>query len=560
MSLLRTFLFTRVRTDFAAMANASTPSPGPPATGLHLEITRRIALAVLGASAFVGALAITSQSYWTGESASLVVAMGKNSVEAWKNAQAVGAAALQSPIHNIYLFAWNKIFGSSEWAMRASNLPWFILAQLAFLVLLRHKPKLALTACLLSALSPVVWTYLDETRPYIMQYAAACWLSAGIVRLTTTTEPPTFSLQVAGAALLVLFSSSPLGALWAIGFLIAFVWLWLHQSERMEEPTPTVAPLIGLARMRWQLLLGTVLLIVFAIYYFITWKGLDTGETMVRQFVRGLIYLTYDFFGFSGFGPGKLELRTARISSVFQYVPALLPLAACITLLAAFAARQLIGRRISKIASIAWMLALALPGAILLTSLFFMAQRPLPRQFIPALPALILTFSALIQLALASKSPLWRFSAAALPILWLGSSLNLRWHPMHAKDDYRNAAAIAVAALRDNKEVWWAADSATAYIYLHDLDLKDLPGRMWTMQGPDWNDIRFKFAPRVIIISKPDLYDPRGAVSRYAKENHFIPALRLPAFTILTRPNDPLPQIKPEDLSNPANRENQQNN
>ncbi len=494
----------------------------------------------------IGALAITSQSYWTGEAASLVVALGKTSAEALKNAQAVGGAALQSPIYNFYLFAWHKIFGSGEWAMRASNLPWFALAQLAFLIQLRHKPRLAVTACLLSAFSPVVWMYLDETRAYLMQYAAACWLAAGIVRLTTLKEPPGFVLQVSGAALLLLFSSSPLGALWACGFLLAFSWLWL-QAGREGEFVPERAPLVGLSRMRWQLVIGALLLLAIAAYYFITWKGLDSGESMLKQFTRGVMYVTYEFFGFSGFGPGKLELRTAPINSVFKYLPALMPLAGCILLLGAFALRNLLRQRIPEIPLVAWLLALALPGLILLTALFFMAHRPLPRHFLPALPALILVLAAFIQLAFASRSTLWRFSAVALPVLWLGSSLNLRWHPMHAKEDYRNAAALAAAAMRENKEVWWAADSATAFIYLQDLKLADLPGRLWTMHGPDWNDIRFKFPPRLIIISKPDIYDPRGAVARYAAENQFIPVLRLPAFTILTRPNDPLPDVQNEE-------------
>jgi hypothetical protein len=528
------------------MVVSSIPPPASPAPRFHLEITKGLSTAVMAASMLIGALAITSQSYWTGEAASLVVAMGKTPAEALKNAQVVGGAALESPIYNLYLFAWHKIFGSGEWAMRASNLPWFALAQLAFLILLRHKPRLAVTACLLSAFSPVVWMYLDETRAYLLQYAAACWLAAGIVRLTTSTEPPNFSLQVAGVPLLLLFSSSPLGALWACGFLLAFSWLWFHASQK-DEFVPELAPLVGLSRMRWQLVIGAVLLLAFAAYYFITWKGLETGETMLKQFTRGVMYVTYEFFGFSGFGPGKLELRTAPIKSILKYVPALLPLVACIILLGAFMSRHLMRQRIPKVPLVAWLLALALPGWILLTALFFMAHRPLPRQFLPALPALILGLAAIMQLAFASKSTIWRFSALALPVLWLGSSLNLRWHPMHAKDDYRNAATLAAAALRENKEVWWAADSATAFIYLQGLKLADLPGRLWTMHGPDWNDIRFKFPPRVIIISKPDIYDSRGAVARYAAENQFVPVRRLPAFTILARPNDPLPKLQKDE-------------
>ena len=153
--------------------------------------------------------------------------------------------------------------------------------------------------------------------------------------------------------------------------------------------------------------------------------------------------------------------------------------------------------------------------------------------------------AATINAAFAQKFILWRAIAILLPLLWLGSSLNFRWQPKYAKDDYRTAAAIAAAALADNKEVWLAADAAAAYIYLTPVALEEVPGRAWAMQAPAWDDIRFKFPPRVIVISKPDIYDPQGSVARYASENQFAPALQLQAFTILTRHGQPLPTVTP---------------
>jgi hypothetical protein len=71
--------------------------------------------------------------------------------------------------------------------------------------------------------------------------------------------------------------------------------------------------------------------------------------------------------------------------------------------------------------------------------------------------------------------------------------------------------------------------------------LEEVPGRAWAMQAPSWDSIRFKFPPRVIVISKPDIYDPQGSIARYAAENHFVPALQLQAFTIFTREGEQLP-------------------
>ena len=144
-----------------------------------------VIIAVLAASLMVGAFAISNQSHWIDEAPSLIIAQAPDPAEAWKYAQAVSGSTLQMPLYQCYLYSWHKLFGGGEWTMRASNLPWFLLGQLAFLILLRDKPRLALFACLLAAVSPVLWMYLDGTGPYIMQFAAASWLAAAIVRFST---------------------------------------------------------------------------------------------------------------------------------------------------------------------------------------------------------------------------------------------------------------------------------------------------------------------------------------------------------------------------------------
>jgi hypothetical protein len=254
-----------------------------------------------------------------------------------------------------------------------------------------------------------------------------------------------------------------------------------------------------------------------------------------------LPYVAYEFFGFSGFGPGKLQLRASSGATLLRSAPSLVPLAAVLALLGVFALRELLVQRPPPRVWIAWLLALALPAVTLVVVFLASDYRPLPRHFMPVLPAVILGLAAVVGRALAGGALVWRSAAVLLPLLWLGSSLNLRWQPAHAKDDYRGAAAVAAAALQANKEVWWAADAAAAFIYFTPVAMEETPGRAWAMQAPGWDDIRFKFPPRVIVISKPDIYDPQGAIARYAAENHFAPARHLQAFTIFTRHGEPLP-------------------
>jgi hypothetical protein len=381
-----------------------------------------------------------------------------------------------------------------------------------------------------------------------VQYAAACWFIAAIVRATTSPSTPATSAEhqpaflfpALGIAAVILFGSSLLGVVWVAGFFCALLWLYL-------TPSPGIATSAATANRR-SLLLTLAFLAVIAIlviYYFWTWSAAGRGYHRAGASLVSLPYIAYEFLGFAGYGPGKLQLRSSIAGSLAQALPALLPLAFIITALAIFLLLQPGVRSIPRRTLVAWALALVLPTLLILTVLFVASYRPLPRHFIPALPAVILALAALIDSALAQKNLVWRIVAMLLPALWLGSSLNLRLREVHAKDDYRTASALAAAALRDNKEVWWAADAAAAYIYLTPVALEEVPGRAWAMQAPAWDDIRFKFPPRVIVISKPDIYDPQGAVARYAAENRFVPALQLHAFTIFTREGEELPTINP---------------
>jgi len=502
-------------------------------------ISRAVLIAMLAASAAVAGFAISSQSYWIDEATSLIVAMSPNPSEAWRYAQAVGGSTIQMPLHNIYLYAWHKIIGGGEWSMRAANIPLFLFGQLAFLLLLRARPRLALTAAGLSLVCPTVWMYLDEARPYIMQYAAACWPTAALLRAALPGAFPdewkTPEILLLALGLILLAGSSLLGVLWAVAFIPVLLWLW--KTPQTSE-TPKRAGTILLSAIALPF-------VALAAFYLFTFETAGGGYFRPGTGIVSLPYVAYEFLGFSGFGPGRVELRTAPGAALRAHAVALLPLAAVIGMLGVFALQWLRTHRIDHRLLIAFALAIVLPSIIAVFGMLVSDYRPLPRHFMPVLPAVILALAALLPAALAQKHIVVRAAAVLLPLLWLGSSLNLRWREAHAKDDYRTAAAIAAAALRENKEVWWAADAAAAFIYFTPVALENVPGRAWAMQAPQWDDIRFKFPPRVIVISKPDIYDPAGAVARYAAENHFVPALKLHAFTILARENDSLPAIAP---------------
>jgi hypothetical protein len=366
----------------------SDSAPLPANISVQPPISRAVIIAVFAASLMVGALAISNQSYWIDEALSLIVAMAPNPTEAWQYAQAVSGSTLQMPLYQIYLYSWHKVFGSGEWAMRASNLPWFVFGQLAFLLLLRQRPKLALLGCLLAAISPILWVYLDETRPYVMQYAAACWLTAALVRLTarpTASGPmdhePLSLAEITAivAAAVVLFASSLIGVIWTGAFALAIASVLAREKSARPASAPNLW-LIGL--------IALALLVGFTAYYVLTWHDAGRGYHRAGVSLLSLPFIAYELLGFSGFGPGKLQMRATPVASVLGSIPALLPLAATFAALGVFAVLGTRRHAKNKPAITAWLLALGLPTLVIFVAMFLFDHRPLPRHFIPALPGL----------------------------------------------------------------------------------------------------------------------------------------------------------------------------
>lgn len=525
------------------------PSPHGMAPNPPVMLSWSVILATLAASVAVAGFAISNQSYWIDEAVSLIVATAATPAEAWHYMLRVEGSTIQMPIYQAYLFLWHKAFGISEWAMRASNIPWFVFGQLGYLVMLRHRPRVALVSAGLAAVCPMVWAYLDEARPYLMQYAAACWMVGALVRFAAPVRstardgritPPSVSppeLAALALAFVFLYSSSLLGSLWAMSMLAALVLLVFFGQISMPPSRSA----------RWCVAAPTLAAVLaISLYYAWTISWVRGGYYLPGATLLSIPYIAYELLGFGGLGAGKIALRHDLTASLAESAGGILPLAICYFSLGVFAALKIRiprDRPRAALTVLAWAAAIVVPGLLIYVALSISGYRALPRHYIPALPALITALGFLITAAMRQKRLVWRVCALALPVLWLISSANLRWQAGHAKDDYRAASAIAKATLNQGLDVWWGADASAAFVYRTPVSLEKMPGRAWAMQAPSWDLIRFKFPPHVIVLSKPDIYDPHGAIARYAAENQFTPALTLQAFTIFTRHGEPVPQL-----------------
>ena len=72
------------------------------------------------------AVAISGRSLWIDEAATAVQAMQPDLGSWWQLLVQEKTAHLQMPFYMLYIWGYEKAFGSSEWALRLANAPWFI--------------------------------------------------------------------------------------------------------------------------------------------------------------------------------------------------------------------------------------------------------------------------------------------------------------------------------------------------------------------------------------------------------------------------------------------------
>jgi hypothetical protein len=427
--------------------------------------------------------------------------------------------------------AWlgGQLIGMSEWEMRAPNILWATLAVLAFVRLGRlwH----ASWAPIVIAVQPFLWYYANEARPYALQIACGAWLAAGCAEALESRrlETPIVVLLVVASAALVatsLFGVITVGAV-AVG-LSAFCW--------RERWPITRGARAGIA-------LGVLWCIGFGGYY--VWKVASgvAGSRIWEVGLQNLGFALYEFTGLMGLGPGRQELRElARegdVAGVLQGLAAdpgwlaVLTALLCVAGVALWTAWHERERR-REVALHAAVCALV-AGATF--ALALVARFPFwGRHLAPVFPfycaLLVLGLACLVRM---SWPAVVRVGLPASLIALLAfSSAQVRWSSRHAKEDYRSVAALAVSGLRTGRNVWWAADpEAAAYYGLAVSTGTPQPGKaaylFVTMPK------RSVPMPDLIVMSKPDVYDPAGQVDRLIGAHHFRRTQSFKGFTIWER-------------------------
>lgn len=471
----------------------------------------------------VGALAVTNQSLWIDEGAAALKAMEPTLPAWWHNLRAEGNSNLQLLGELFYLWTWAKLFGSSEIALRASNIPFFAGGALALAWGFSRHRRMQFAVTIVAGTNAFLWYYLSEARPYIVLFAFAAVVAAALFRLLENEDEASTSGIWFGffcTGIIGLCATSLIAVPWAMGAMGAVVfWCGLRASFRMA----------------WRFTGWSIFLFVslglLAGYYLWT-LGLGARASDVgRTGLINIAYIFYELLGLAGLGPGRLNLRAAGAGQATAFLPGL----ACgavslfVLLLAGSASfRAQINRR----RVVFFAIAVGLPFALVLAAGASAHMRLVGRHLAPLLPYPLALVAAGVG-RLLFQPRLWQrlLAFGAVGVL-LVSALEIRFAPRHRRDDYRSAASLAHKALASGEKVWWLADLSTGFYYHLPLGSGQITSS--PPQGDNFSP------PDLVILSKPDIYDSSGQIRAYLTRHDFKVTKELPAFAIY-RPGSPAP-------------------
>jgi hypothetical protein len=437
-----------------------------------------------------------------------------------------------------YMWVWIKIFGRSELALRAANIPFFLLligsAAWASRTLLRQ-PYLWVLFCL----APFVWFYLNEARPYMAVLAFTT--TALVAMFAYVINPPKYRSWAPWCCLIsaLLACGSHIVGVFLIPLMIVFAFVTAATQAQFRHNL----------WLDWRLP-GVCCLPAFAILGgFYAWAS-SYGVNMIRG-QPGLLNLgvvAYEFLGFQGLGPPRDQARLGlNFALAAEYWPWLLLglLAVTPIFMALFRTRP---SKIAISASSSLVIGFAMAVAFSRHESFHVLGRHMA-VFFPML--LLVTQFWLSKPQLHRAGRFITFGILSLSLAWGVSDLRMTLLPQYRKDDYRDASFVAQEkAQSTGADILWAADPHTAHYYGIAVMKNDQSSEIGPSEGltlltksqatdaHNWSsdDIKQYFAasdkPVILVLSKAELFDNRHGWEVFVRQQKPVMIVQLRSFSI----------------------------
>ena len=474
-------------------------------------------------STAIGLIAVSNQTLWIDEGLSASKAMATTWNTAWQLLLEESNTNMHMLLYLASLWAWEKIAGHSEWALRAINIPFFVAGVLALWVV--ATPRIRIPLLLTLCFSPFLWFYLDEARPYSMLFAFSSFATGLLIYWQKHKTQKDFPLGIwslgLALSLSVLSWTHIVGLVFQVG-VCAFIFFnaGFKNAFRMARKCFPAITLLGSC--------DAALLVYHA------WAktiGVEANALGKTTFVN-LLFWVYEFFGFAGLGPNRNSLRLDPVSALFENAIPLALLGFVWLVFAFYAIRKDFFKKGNP--SFPLVLCLVLTPIVILYFLgVFEGTRLLPRFATPSFAALAYSIASLVP-AVWNINRYSQAATIALLVLLAASCFALRFGTEHGKDDYRSAASIALATADSEKTILWAADKDTGSYYGIDFETISSSG---VKKFALWNGdlINASELPDLIFLSKRDIYDPTGYLSRMAADFGYVAHDAPSTFVILSR-------------------------
>jgi len=469
------------------------------------------------------ALAISNDSFWIDEALTGLKARQPTLFAWWQRLYAERMSDLQMPLYMFATWVHAKIFGAAEVSLRAFNIPWILFGGMALANSFPDRTRKGIALVAIS-ISPFAWYYLNEARPYAMQLGASLMLLASL--RVWHLAPTSYSrgwFAIFCAGLVILSGASLTGMIWAGSAMLIF----------MVLAVPTL--LSSVVRRNLLLVVTTLgLLVALGVYYLWTMKVGARGGAAAGTNWNNVIFAFYELGGFSGLGPGRNDLRSGGASALRPFLPTLATYGlatVAIGVAGAVATTKSTNRR----ALIGTAFCLLVPLVFVFAAGFLLHWRVLGRHMTP-LAAVWIGLMTMGLSSLWTTSALWRKATVLVFVaLSLASCLSLRYATRHSRDGYREAAALAQHALSHGLPVWWNAAVEGADYYglpMSPATASTNTQGVVSLANPATEQLAERTMPRMVIVSKPDLYDAGGAVAAFLSTNKFLKINSPHAFTV----------------------------
>ncbi len=472
--------------------------------------------AVVASAVLVCVLAIDRQSYWMDE------------LGTWSYARAQGLQSWvitflnidnsdgQLPLYHFLIFAWSRLFGVEEVALRSLN-GLFLLAML--LAILRSR-ALAMPVRImwigLILCNCFVWAYLNEARPYVLLMAGGAFLSLSMAWASRAAEGE----RAVDAAVLWFM----LGAVTAFGaspVASPFVLVAAAGAFALAGTQGTSA-IMRSARRQWLFIAACIAfsLLLLALVLYSMNKG-ATPELANKTSLASLIFSGIEVLGGGGLVPGREDLRASGLGALTPLHWLMLVAFAASAggiIIQAMRTPQARLATVTLIVLVASIIGVGVAGTII-------GFRVVGRHVAFASPLLLLVVAIGIN---GARTPLARALAFVLVALLFVSTLTFRLSDSHGKDQTRDAAAFMNDVRTRGGTGWWIGAPLLLDRYkIPTISLGEAlhngapPGAvLYAAPNEEWHDVAGQLpAPDAILVERPENADRDLFFTRMAERH-----------------------------------------